>query len=181
MAPIRSSVVATSAKRSSARVCRIRPPEPSSTPRFGDATLTARERLAIHLKEPACAACHVLIDGMGLAMENYDGIGRFRTEEIVKGGAAKPIDTKGSVPLPSDGSVIEFNNFVEMIDKLAAKPDIYSCFASQYLDYVTGRKPGDNNTCEQKLVTDEFVKSGYKIDALVASVISSPSFMARKN
>jgi hypothetical protein len=157
------------------------PPALIIDPAFGDYSLTARERLAIHEKEPACAACHSLIDGFGLAMENYDGIGRYRKDEVVKGGAIKPLDATGKVPLPSDGKVIEFNNFVDMVDKLSVKPDVYSCFASQYLDYATGRKPGENNKCEEKLVTDEFVKSGYKIDTLVLSVVGSPSFMARKN
>jgi hypothetical protein len=157
------------------------PPTVIINPAFGDSSLTARERLKIHEAEPACAACHTLIDGFGLAMESYDGIGRYRTEEVVTGGAPKPIDATGSVPLPSDNSTLAFTNFVDLVDKLSSKPDVYSCFASQYLDYATGRKPGENNACEQKLVTDEFVRSGYKIDALIAAVISAPSFMARRN
>ena len=157
------------------------PPTVIINPAFGDATLTARERLKIHEAEPACAACHTLIDGFGLSMESYDGIGRFRKDEIVKGGATKPLDTTGSVVLPSGGAPLAFSSFVDLIDKLKTKPDVYSCFASQYVDYATGRKPGENNACEQKLVADAFVSSGYKIDALILSVINSPSFMARKN
>jgi hypothetical protein len=158
------------------------PPTVIVAPAFGDKTLTARERLAIHEGEPACAACHTLIDGFGLAMESYDGIGRFRKEEVVEGGASKPINAAGTVPLPSDPSTkVAFSNFVDMVDKLSAKPDVYSCFASQYVDYATGRKPGENPKCEQALVNDAFVKSGYKIDALVLAVVGSPSFMARKN
>ena len=150
-------------------------------PEFGDDSLTARERLAVHLKEPACAACHSLIDGLGLSMENYDGIGRFRTEEPVKGLPPKPIDASGTVPLPSDGTVLKFNNLIELIDQLAVKKDVYNCFASQYLDYATGRRPGEINACEKKLVTDDFEKNGYNVDSLVLSVIASPSFTARKN
>jgi hypothetical protein len=157
------------------------PPTVIVAPAFGDKTLTARERLKIHEAEPACAACHTLIDGFGLAMEQYDGIGRFRKEEVVEGGASKVIDASGSVPLPSDNSTIAFGNFVEMVDKLAEKKDVYSCFASQYIDYSTGRKPGETPKCEQELITDAFVKSGYKVDSLVLAVIGSPSFMARKN
>jgi hypothetical protein len=161
-------------------------PDPPATvlkdPQFGNPSLTAREQLAIHLKEPACAACHQLIDGLGLSMENFDGVGRYRTEVTVEGGVKKPIDSTGSVPLPSDpAKVLKFNNFIELIDQLSAERDIYSCFASQYLDYSTGRKPGDINNCEKQLITDEFVKSGYKVDTLVMGVINSPSFSARRN
>jgi hypothetical protein len=157
------------------------PPTVIVDPAFGNATLTARERLTIHEKEPACAACHTLIDGYGLAMENYDGIGRYRKQEIVMGGTAKNIDPSGTIPLPSTGDEINFSNYVDLIDKLSAKPDVFTCFASQYLDYSTGRKPGENASCEQDLITADFVSSGYKVDTLVLGVIGSPSFMARKN
>jgi hypothetical protein len=150
-------------------------------PKFGDKTLSARERLEIHLKEPTCAACHKLIDGLGLSMENYDGIGRYRQDEIVEGGAAKRIDASGTVPLPSDGTVLEFTNLLQLIDKLADKKDVYSCFASQYLDYTGGRRSDDLNTCERKLVTDKFIESGYNVDQLMLAVIGSPSFTARRN
>jgi hypothetical protein len=157
------------------------PPTVLIDPQFGNATLTKREQLAIHEKEPACAACHKLIDGFGLAMENYDAIGRFRTEDAVMGGT-KPIDPTGKIELlPSDKSTLEFKNFIDLVDQLSNKADVYTCFASQFLDYSTGRKPGELNDCERQLVSDEFVKSGYKIDALVMSVVGSPSFMARKN
>jgi hypothetical protein len=158
-------------------------PDPPPTiiidPAFGDKTLTARERLALHEKEPACAACHALIDGFGLAMENFDGIGRYRRDEVVEGGA-KPIVAGGRVPLPS-GPTIEFDDFVGLIDELAKEPDVYACFASQYFDYATGRRPGANNDCEQKAIIDAFAKSGYQVDALALSVVAAPSFMTRKN
>ncbi len=150
-------------------------------PKFGDKTLSARERLEIHLREPTCAACHKLIDGLGLSMENYDGIGRYRLDEIVEGGAAKRIDAKGTVPLPSDGTVLEFDNFLQLIDKLADKKDVYSCFASQYLDYTGGRRSADLDACEHNLVRDKFAESGYNVEQLILAVIGSPSFTARRN
>jgi hypothetical protein len=152
-------------------------------PQFGNKSLTARERLAIHEKEPTCAACHKLIDGLGLAMEQYDGIGRFRKDEIVEGGVAKPIDPSGSVALPSDGTELKFKNFLELVDQLAQKKDVYSCFASQYLDYTSGRayKPDEPNGCERKLVTDKFIQSGYNVEQLILAVVGSPSFTARRN
>jgi hypothetical protein len=114
-------------------------------------------------------------------MENYDGIGRYRQDEIVEGGAAKRIDASGTVPLPSDGTVLEFANLIELIDKLKDKKDVYSCFASQYLDYTGGRRSDDLNACERKLVTDKFIDSGYNVDQLILAVIGSPSFTARRN
>jgi hypothetical protein len=138
--------------------------------------MTNRERLTAHTTSPVCAACHSLFDGIGFAMENYDPIGQFRTMD-----KNKMIDPTGTLPLPSGAATLTFKNFVELIDQLAVQPDIYSCFSGQYLSYSTGRAAGDISMCERKLVTDEFVKSGYKVDKLVMSVVNSPSFMARKN
>ena len=59
----------------------------------------SRERLAQHRANPACASCHSRIDPLGFALENYDVIGRWRTEEN-----GKPIDAKGELP---DGTTFE--------------------------------------------------------------------------
>jgi hypothetical protein len=138
---------------------------------------TGREKFTIH-SIPACAGCHRLFDGLGFAMESYDGIGRFRATD--KG---KTIDPSGTLPLPSDpsGPGLAFSSFVDLIDKLSNKPDIYNCFATKYLTYASGRNIDSINTCESKNVVDDFAKAGYKIDSLVLSVVSSPNFMDRTN
>ncbi|HXU79999.1 MAG TPA: DUF1592 domain-containing protein [Polyangia bacterium] len=156
----------------------VPPPNPADAvfdPQKIRPDMTNRERLEAHTTNPVCHACHQLFDGLGFAMENYDPVGQYRTMD--KG---KMIDPTGSIPLPS-GKTIEFKNFIDLVDQLAVSPDLYSCFSSQYLSYATGRGADTINACERKLVTDEFVQSGYKVDTLVMSVVKSPSFMARKN
>jgi hypothetical protein len=137
--------------------------------------MTNRERLTAHTTNPVCGSCHALFDGFGFAMENYDPIGRYRTTD-----KTKTIDPTGKIPLPS-GPELTFKNFIDLIDQLSKTSDLYGCFSSQYLSYSTGRAIGEVSMCERKMVTDEFVKSGYKVDTLVMSVVNSPSFMARKN
>jgi hypothetical protein len=157
----------------------VPPPDPKDAvfdPQKVTPDMTNRERLTAHTTTPVCHACHQLFDGLGFAMENYDPIGKYRTMD--KG---KMIDPTGTIPLPSDGSELKFKNFIELVDKLAETKDLYGCFSSQYLSYATGRGVNEISSCERKLVTDEFVKSNYKIDTLVMSVVGSPSFMARKN
>jgi hypothetical protein len=154
------------------------PPDPKLAvfgPRSADPNMTNRERLISHVQNPQCAACHDIFDPIGFAMENYDPIGRFRTTD--KG---KQIDPSGTIPMPSGGSMT-FKNFIDMIDQLSKSPDLYTCFSTQYFSYATGRGFDDLSQCERKSVTNDFVKSGYKVDALVMSVINSPSFTARQN
>jgi hypothetical protein len=156
----------------------VPPPNPTDAmfdPQKITPDMTNRERLTAHATNPACKACHALFDGLGFAMENYDPIGRFRTTE--KG---KPIDPTGSVPLRS-GRLLTFESFVDLVDQLARTPDLYQCFSTQYLSYATGRLGDQIDDCEKKRVAGEFERSGYKIDALVLSVVQSPSFIARRN
>jgi hypothetical protein len=80
------------------------PPPPPNVPKLddvkpGDAPATLRERLAQHREDPVCAGCHSRIDPLGFALENYDVLGRWRTED-----AGKPIDASGKLP---DGTVFE--------------------------------------------------------------------------
>ena len=63
------------------------PPGVSTDLPVGDGTETLRERLEVHMTDPSCAGCHVLMDPIGFALESYDGVGAFRTTDN-----AKPVD-----------------------------------------------------------------------------------------
>ena len=69
------------------------------------ANLSVRARLAEHRSNAACASCHNLMDPIGLSLEQYDAIGRWRTLED-----GLPIDATGGLP---DGSKFAFNMFEE--------------------------------------------------------------------
>ena len=70
------------------------PPGVAELPEAGDAaaSLSLRERLELHRENRTCAACHEKMDPLGFAFENYDAIGRWRTEEDV------PTDVSGLLP-----------------------------------------------------------------------------------
>jgi hypothetical protein len=136
--------------------------------------MTGREKLTAHARNPFCASCHALFDGIGFALENYDAVGRFRTTD-----KDKPIDPSGKLPLPGR-EPLQFASFVELVDQLARLPEPYACFASHYLGYATGRG-GGGGACERDRVVGAFRESGYRLDALVMAVIESPSFVRRRN
>ncbi len=73
-------------------------PNPVDSPKA-----TLRMKLQAHIHDPSCASCHSKMDPLGLAFENYDAIGRWRTEEIVEGtGENPPVDASGKL---ADGRV----------------------------------------------------------------------------
>jgi len=126
-----------------------------------------------HAKNPACSSCHALFDSIGFALENYDAAGQYRTKD--KG---KMIDPSGVLPLPN-GSEVRFANFVDLIDQLAKGPDAYACFASQYLQYASGRLKLDD--CERAEIARVFAASGYRLDELALAIVTSPRFVTRRN
>jgi mono/diheme cytochrome c family protein len=62
--------------------------------------VTIRQRLEVHAKDANCAACHARIDPLGLAWDNYDAIGQWRTRERVESGKGQdpPVDASGTMP-----------------------------------------------------------------------------------
>jgi hypothetical protein len=136
--------------------------------------MTAREKFIAHTTNPACAACHSLFDGVGYAMEQYDPIGRFRTMD-----KTKKIDSSGTLPLGS--SNLQFANFIDLIDQVAKRPEVYQCLASQYHAYATGRAPSSISTCESEPIAQGLMNGGYKLEALVSAIVTSPNFAMRQN
>ena len=144
---------------------------------FDEAKITPdmlnREKFIVHTTNPACAACHSLFDGIGYAMEQYDPIGRFRTTDKMK-----TIDPTGTVLL-SDGT-LSFTSYVDFIDQIAKRPQTFQCVATQYNAYATGRAPSTIGQCEAGAIGQAFAEGGYKLDALVAAIVTSPNFTLRR-
>jgi hypothetical protein len=155
-------------------------PPPNVVPEanFADETATGREKFAAHT-QPACAGCHQLFDGIGFAMESYDAIGRYRTTD-----RGKPIDPSGAIPLPSRDNdpnrLLTFADYSDLLSKLSNEPDVYDCFASQYLTYATGRALSELDACERRALGTEFAEQGYGIEALILGLLGSKQFTERE-
>lgn len=93
---------------------------------------TTRERFEIHRQDPACAACHSLIDPLGFGLEAYDHLGRFRDEEN-----NKPIDDRGALVATDVNGA--FQGVAELSQKLIGSADARNCLAEQWLSYALGR------------------------------------------
>jgi cytochrome c553 len=92
--------------------------------------LSLREQLEIHRSNPSCASCHRVMDPIGLGLENFNAIGRFRTED-----AGKPIVASGEL---ADGRT--FSSAVQLSETLAEdQPKLVAHFCSKLLTYALGR------------------------------------------
>jgi hypothetical protein len=126
---------------------------------------TARDRLKAHAENPVCAGCHKITDPIGLAMENYDAVGAFRTHE---NGAA--IDTTGML----DGKA--YHDTLTMQTALRDNPAAPSCLVQRTYEYGVGRQVADGEADWLQYTTNRFAGDKYTFPALMRRIATSKAF-----
>ena len=126
---------------------------------------TARARLTAHRTNPVCAGCHKLIDPMGLALENFDGSGAFRTTEN-----DVAIDTSGEL----DG--VKFTNAAELGKVVRDNPATTACVVDRLVSYGLGRAPVAGEHTWVDGLKAGFIKNGHVIPDLMQKIATSPEF-----
>jgi hypothetical protein len=125
---------------------------------------TARERLTAHNESPACAGCHRLTDPMGLTLENFDGIGSFRTQEN-----GKSIDVSGSL----DGT--NFSGAAALGQARGNNPQTSQCLVQKVFHSGVGQATQGQEPYLEYLA-DRFRQGGYRIADLMRTIATSRGF-----
>lgn len=158
------------------------PPPPAnvpalSTPAANVKKTTVREKLEQHRSDPNCTACHNKIDPLGIAFDNYDAIGRWRTVETIKEGTgANPaLDPSGKLP---DGREFKDSSglrqlLLEDTDKFAA------AFAEKLATFALRRGMTFSDRDALATIAAESKKQDYHLRALIESFVASPLFLKR--
>jgi hypothetical protein len=128
---------------------------------------TARERLQRHRNEPVCAGCHHLMDPIGLTLEQFDGVGMFRTQE---NGAA--IDVSGEL----DGK--PFSGAKGLGKALSEHPGVPACLVNTVYRYAASQQPTAAQQDFIKALETGFSTSGYRLRALLQQLATSEAFYA---
>ncbi len=148
------------------------PPPPPNVPALeepppGEPSKTVRERLAAHRAHPNCASCHSRIDGLGFALENYDVIGRWRTEE-----AGKPVDNSGEL---ADGA--KFKGPEELRKVLLERKDLFiRNLTGKMLGYALGRGLTLTDSCTVDAIVAKLKENDYKAQTLLDEIVLSVPF-----
>lgn len=129
---------------------------------------TLREQLARHASDPNCAGCHAQLDPIGLALEHYDAVGRWRGSD--EGFA---IDDSGV------WQGYTFAGARELGAVLKSHPGLPFCMSKKMLSYATGRELTDEDRCLVDALTARFADSNYALADLVVEVALSPAFRMR--
>jgi hypothetical protein len=158
-------------------LCQARPFVPQDVPPLpaaesGGRVLSQRERLEQHRAAPQCRACHAIFDGYGLALENYDLIGRYTETE-----GATRLTGQGEVS-DLDGRPAKFRGAVELGRLLAASPTARGCFVERVYELTSGLDVSGYDPAGVARVKEAFARSG-DMRALLGAIVADESFVTR--
>ncbi|MCB9506352.1 MAG: DUF1592 domain-containing protein [Myxococcales bacterium] len=150
-------------------LCGVVPPPPSgvdtSIPEPSGTAVTLRQRVAEHLENESCANCHALMDPLGLALENYDGLGAWRT---LDNGA--PVDPSGSF----DGEV--FSTAEEFVDLISSDPRVTDCVVERLVRYGNSAVETWEQSSALEPLKQAFEAGHFSFKHLLLYFVMSPSF-----
>ncbi|HEY6332598.1 MAG TPA: DUF1592 domain-containing protein [Blastocatellia bacterium] len=150
------------------------PPPPPDVPNLDEAkigtSMSMREQLELHRKNPTCAACHSRMDPLGFGLENFNAIGAWRTQD-----GKFTIDSSGILP---DGSRFNGPRGLESIVK--RKPDAFTeCLARKLLIYGLGRGLEPYDDPAVKKIVASVAADNYRFSRLILEIVKSMPFQMR--
>jgi hypothetical protein len=151
------------------------PSPPTNVPPFpeneaGKVPHSVRERLENHRKNPVCAACHSIMDPIGLGLENFDAVGRWRTRE--PGG---DVDASGHM---ANGKAI--NGPVSLREAVMADPEQFvRVVTAKLMTYALGRGLEYYDMPTVRGIVHDAAGDGYKFSAVITGIVDSVPFRMR--
>lgn len=133
--------------------------------------LTTRERMEMHRNNAACRSCHLFMDPIGLALDNFDVTGRWRIREH-----GMPLDTRGDF---YDGTPVRTPR--ELQQALLKRPEpLLRTFTLNLMAYATGRRMEYYDMPAIRRITAQAAAGGYRFADFVTGVVTSDAFRAKR-
>ncbi len=150
------------------------PPPPPGVPALDEAesvaSMTLRQRLEVHRKNPECAACHNRMDPLGFGLENFDGLGRWRDTE-----QGQPIDASGSLP-----SGDQFQGPEELKQVLLRRADEFEeHLVKKMLGFALGRELNKFDECVIDDCKKQLRSNDHRSSAIIETIVTSYPFQHR--
>jgi hypothetical protein len=154
------------------------PPPPPNVPDFEETkgvkdarTLSVRERMEEHRKNPACNSCHRVIDPLGLALENFDASGKWRIKD---NGVA--VDTTGVM---YDGTKLA--GPADLRDALVKRSDVVLLsFTESLMTYALGRPIEHSDMPAIRAIVRGAARNGNRMSSFISGVVNSAAFRMAK-
>jgi hypothetical protein len=133
--------------------------------------LPMRQRMERHRASPTCASCHAMMDPLGLSLENFDAIGRWRT----LGESSAPIDATGATP---DGS--RFQGADGLRSALLQSDRFVATLTEKMMTYALGRGLEYYDAPAVRAILRDARQDEYRFSSLIAGIVQSPPFRMRR-
>ena len=151
------------------------PPPPPGVPALvtvhDGRQLNARQQLELHRSDPKCAACHMKMDPLGFALENFDAIGGYRTTD-----AGQPIDVSATMP---EGTKFSGLSGLQQI-LLARKDEFTGAFTERLLTYALARGVGARDMPAVRKIVRRAASDDYRVQSIIKGIVESDPFMLRR-
>jgi len=130
-----------------------------------DPTLTSRQLLERHRADPTCAGCHALFDPLGIALEHFDPIGRYR-------------ETENGMAINATGSVngAPFDGAAQLGAALRKEPKVIACLMRNFYRNANGRVEDDKDPDQIKNLVQLLSARNYVWSNLLADFVASDAF-----
>jgi hypothetical protein len=151
------------------------PPEVPTLPQNGrgEPAKTLRARLEQHRENPTCFACHGVMDPLGLALENFNAVGQYRSHDP---DTLTPIDAAGQLP---DGT--EINGPEGVRQALTENPDRFvQAFTENLFTFALGRSLDYRDMPTVREIVRQAEDDNYRFESLVHGIVSSDAFRKRE-
>lgn len=150
------------------------PPPPANIPALSESTvdsaLPLRKRLEQHRADSACKSCHLRIDPLGFALENYDAVGVWRERD-----GGQPVDTQGD--FPGAAPFVGVEGLETML--LQHQPLYYRTLTEKLLTYALGRAMGPADAPSVRKILDQVDRQDTRFSELVTAIVQSDLFRRR--
>ena len=149
------------------------PPPPPNVPilpeaEAGQIPASIRERLAQHREDPVCSSCHVVIDPLGFALENFDVIGTWREFDE----AGNPVDPNGNYP-----GGVEFSGFADLRQWMLGRPEQFAhTLTEKLMTYALGRRVEYYDQPIIRQIVREASENEYRWSSIILGIVNSPAF-----
>jgi len=153
------------------------PPPPPVVPELprdeSKSDLPVRDLLAKHRENAVCASCHARFDSFGLVFEGYGPVGERRTKDL----AGRAVDASATFPGGDQGTGLEG---LQTYIRAHREKDFLNNLGEKMLVYALGRSTLLSDEPLLDRMQSRLQESGYKMSALIETIVTSPQFLNRR-
>lgn len=155
------------------------PPEPPDQveplPTFDGESMRSKSEKRLAAKSEGCAACHGMMDGIGLTFDMYDSLGRYQTEDEF----GNALTDNGSIMF-NDGEV-SLQGVDDLARALSTSEQVEQCVSIQFFRATFGRMNSNDDACSMHMVQEALAQSGNDVKELFVALTTTDAFLYRRN